>query len=435
MWQSDGGVRSAASRQSSERLEGARRRGLDVATWRRAVSTSLIALALACGEDWSHSYAGPDASIPDPFVPGGEGGNDSASPPEPVGTDPDAGIDPPLPAGGRAGSGSTRDAGAAPTAGIDPIAPAFLEPLASDLRYPMHVAVRDGIAWVPESQFDAWLLDTASVQMPFVVVGIPLDGAASAPRSTISIDRDGFYPAGIAVDATGTLFIASAGTAGVLQVPPGSLEAIDFLPPGILRAGGQGMAYDEARGMLWVCDSNPHEIVAWVVGVAIADGRELVRHLLPDPGSGAQCSDVAVAPDGTVWAADPLGGRLLRLTAPDLAGASGMREWLASPALAAAPQSASGLEPGVTGLAFAGDLLFVVSSSLGALFAIDPALEAPGADALIRTRLVEPGAFGRVTLAQPSGVRALDDHQLLLLETGLGRERGRRLVRVRSSSR
>ena len=82
----------------------------------------------------------------------------------------------------------------------------------------------------------------------------------------------------------------------------------------------------------------------------------------------------------------------------------------------------------MNGLTLLGGRLYVVNSSLGALFSIDPTLEAPKAADLRQVVVTDGGA--EVLLSNPDGITAQGESGLLVVENGLGMPGGKRLVRV-----
>jgi sugar lactone lactonase YvrE len=122
----------------------------------------------------------------------------------------------------------------------------------------------------------------------------------------------------------------------------------------------------------------------------------------PLPGDHPFCNDIAIAPDGRVYAADTLASRVLRLS-PD---GTRLEVWATDPQLTPAPNSG-----GVDGVVFGKDgALYLTTFNKGELF---------------RIKVAPDGAAGEVTklnpsraLTLPDTLRLLEDGSFLLVEGG-----------------
>jgi sugar lactone lactonase YvrE len=164
-----------------------------------------------------------------------------------------------------------------------------------------------------------------------------------------------------------------------------------------------GVLADEKAGVLWVCAS-----ATGGRGGAPSVGETALKAFnLKDasfkasyafPGNGL-CNDIAVAGDGTVYAADTIQARVLRLKK----GATALDVWAADPMLLG----------GADGLALLADgHLYVNSVQQGTLLRID---------------VNKDGSAGKITkletsrpLMQPDGMRSVGSRTMLLVE-GAGR--------------
>lgn len=308
---------------------------------------------------------------------------------------------------------------------------ASLEPLTNNgLQIPTTVAVREGVAWVVESQFDQYPPFNGGVGTPgpFRIVGIPLDGG---PLQEIALPPNTF-PEGIAASRGGNLFVGSVQRGEVYAILSGTDEAVLFLPPGSLENSAIGLTVSTDSTMLWVCDSNPTPEAdalptGAVVGIGLGDGELKARHELPASAAGAFCNDLVMSPDGALWITESFGGRIFRIPADDLLDDDSAEVWLQDAELA----GVEGSPFGVNGITLIGGRILVVNSTFGTLMSIDASLESPDGDDIDFIALTE-GDDG-VALANPDGITALDDREILIVENGLGlpANEGKRLVRTR----
>jgi sugar lactone lactonase YvrE len=292
--------------------------------------------------------------------------------------------------------------------------------LMAGLDVPTTVAVREGIAFVPEGQLDHYLGADPAAPNPFRVVSVSLDEDELGEQ--IALPGNDAYPEGIAAAADGTLYVGSIATGKIWRVPPGSTQAEEFVADGVLARGALGMKVDEKRELLWVCDSNPAGPAGGtIVGIDLADGGVSVRH---DMGANALCNDIVVDPGGTLWATDSFGGSIYRVPAAVVNSNAAASVWLTDPLLTP-PRGGFG----ANGIALAGQRLFVSVTSSGILARIDPNSDEPE-DSIEAVTLIQRGASGSVTLSGPDGVDALSDTELLVVENGIATPSVPRLIKV-----
>lgn len=306
------------------------------------------------------------------------------------------------------------------------------------LGIPTTVQVRDGIAWVVESQFDRYA-PFGGVGEPgdFRLVGLPLAGG-----DPLEIDLPPrFFPEGIAVTPGGQLFVGSVDNGSIYMVEPGSEQADGFVNGELLTYSAIGMASSRDGRTLWVCDTNtapdpnadpPIPPFAAVVGIDIATSSPIASHILPVGDAGVFCNDIVVAPSGALWISESFGGRIFRVAPEDVFNSGSAEEWLDADQLKGTPF-------GINGITLAGGRMFVVNSTTGKLLGIDPTLSSPSDSDLEEIELTEVTSdTGDVvaedlTLVGPDGVTGLSAGELLIVENGLGAEAdlGRRVVYVR----
>jgi len=157
------------------------------------------------------------------------------------------------------------------------------------------------------------------------VLGLLLAGCASqipapAPRGDILIDGQGVHPESVTSTPEGALFTGSV--PGIIyRAGPTDTVARPFITPNAengLRSVF-GVLADPLHKRLWACSvansfgprsptpPAPSELAAF----DLSSGRLLGRWPFPAPGG--TCNDIAVAPDGSAYASDTPGGRILRL--------------------------------------------------------------------------------------------------------------------------
>jgi hypothetical protein len=304
------------------------------------------------------------------------------------------------------------------------------------LGIPTTVQVRDGIAWVVESQFDRYEpFQGPGVGEPgdFRLVGLPLAGG-----DPLEIDLpDEFFPEGIAVTPGGQLFVGSVADGSIYMVDPGSDQAQGFVNGELLDYSAIGMASSPDGRTLWVCDTNTAGTppYAAVVGIDIATSTPVASHELNGSEAGVFCNDITVAPSGALWISESFGGRIFRVAPEDLRERDSAEEWLEADQLKGTDMSPFG----VNGITLAGGRMFVVNSTTGELLGIDPTLSSPSDSDLERIELTEITSdtgdvvSEDVTLVGPDGVTGISPGELLIVENGLGAppEQGRRVVYVR----
>jgi len=144
--------------------------------------------------------------------------------------------------------------------------------------------------------------------------------SAPAPRGDILIDGKGVHPESVTSTPQGALFTGSM--PGIIyRAAPGETVARPFITPNAengLRSV-YGVLADPGQQRLWVCSvansfgprtpgpPAPTEVVAFELNSGKLIGR------WPFPAPGGTCNDIAIAKDGSAYASDTPGGRILRL--------------------------------------------------------------------------------------------------------------------------
>lgn len=159
-----------------------------------------------------------------------------------------------------------------------------------------------------------------AVALALLLVAGCASGPRAASRGDILIDGKGVHPESVTSSQDGTLFTGSVpGT--IYRAGPRDTVAVPFITP---DAGNGlrsllGVLADDASGRLWVCSvpnsfgprtpgpQAPSEVAAFDLKTGRLAGR------WPFPAPGGTCNDLDVAKDGSVYASDTPGGRILKL--------------------------------------------------------------------------------------------------------------------------
>lgn len=274
---------------------------------------------------------------------------------------------------------------------------------------PTTVAVRDGVAFVAEGQ----LARLGQLGGVFKVVTVALDGSGLL-NDVIRLPGVDFFPEGITLDpVTNDLFIGSIFNGRVVRVPSGSLRGELFAAraPAVLTRGAFGSKVDNARGLLWVCDSNlgadPALPGGTLTGLSLVDASVVVTH---DLGAAAICNDIAIDVDGSLFVTETGVGQVFRLAAQNALTPNSLELLLATPGIAAN----GGF--GANGLTLTGGALFVANTTAGTIVRFDPAAADVAATETLVT-IAEGNA--NVVLSGPDGLLALSDTEVLVVENGL----------------
>lgn len=226
--------------------------------------------------------------------------------------------------------------------------------------------------------------------------------ALSAPQDIV-IAGENVFPESITSDRAGNIYVGSAhGT--IYRAAAGARTAQPWIRASETNTLNSlfGVLAHDASGRLWTC-SNPDMFAgekgaSHLVAFDLATG-DFVESLAFPEGRPTACNDIAVAPDGTVYATDTASGRIFRHTRDG----GGLELFAESEALV-----------GVDGIAFADDGTMYINN--------------------VRQNLVQrvnrdgKGAYAGLTtldLSQavggPDGLRPLGGHRFLQAEGTSGR--------------
>ena len=226
----------------------------------------------------------------------------------------------------------------------------------------------------------------------------------AADRTEITFADGRIFPESLTSTKDGAVYFGSLGQDSVYRAAPKSSKADTWIRP---KTNGLrtvlGVFADESAGMLWVCasaaggrDGAPAVGETALKAFSLKDASFRASYAFP--GSGL-CNDIAVAKDGTVYATDTTGARVLRLRK----GASTLDVWAADKMLLATAD----------GIALLADGSIYVNSV--------------GQGTLLRIPVKADGSAGTITkletskpLQTPDGMRSVGSRTLLLVE-GAGR--------------
>lgn len=221
------------------------------------------------------------------------------------------------------------------------------------------------------------------------LAGLISVAAGAVSPADVTIDGSRVYPESLTSDAAGNLYNGSnAGT--IYRTRAGTKTAEPWIVPDATNGLRSlfGVFADDRHGLLWACD-NPNIFrgekgTSTLRAFDLKTGRLSAAYDFPSDAPAA-CNDIAVGPDGSVWATETLAGRIfvLRPHANELALFAGGDELV-----------------GIDGIAFAGDGRLYINNVRKQLFQ--------------RVETKPDGSFGRLAtlgttlpLDGPDGLRAL----------------------------
>jgi sugar lactone lactonase YvrE len=161
----------------------------------------------------------------------------------------------------------------------------------------------------------------ASCLAAWVALAASVAGCASNPpsRGDILIDGKGVHPESVTSANDGSLYVGSI-TGTIYRAGPRDAIAIPFIKPS--GANGLravfGVLADSKSRRLWACSvANPFErppgpaIPSELVAFELDSGKLIGRWAFPAPGG--TCNDISIDKDGSAYASDTPGGRIVRL--------------------------------------------------------------------------------------------------------------------------
>ena len=203
------------------------------------------------------------------------------------------------------------------------------------------------------------------------------------------------FPESITSTSDGTLIVGSFGHGYVLRIAPGKTDAVEWIKAGTNGLNTVlGVFADEKNKLLWVCSNKlgPTGDPTAVKTFDLKTGAPKDSYVLP--GDRTLCNDIAIAPDGTAYVTDTIGGAVDMLKP----GAKALEVAAKDPLLA-----------GADGLAFGNKTtLYVNSVTANKIVRVDLG---PDGKSTGITDLKLPRALDR-----PDGMRAVGKGRFLLAE-------------------
>ena len=224
--------------------------------------------------------------------------------------------------------------------------------------------------------------------------------AADRPKITFADGR--IFPESLTSTKDGTLYFGSLGQKSVYRAGPTASQATVWIKPETAGLNTVlGVFADEPAGVLWVCSNasggrNGAPVVGETTLKAFLLKDATLKASYPFPGGGA-CNDIAVAKDGTAYATDTSGGRVLRLKK----GAAALDVWSSDQTLLATADGIALLDDGA---------VYVNSVGQSTLMRI-PVNKDGSAGAIVKLEPSRP-------LQGPDGMRTVSGKTMLLVEGG-----------------
>lgn len=289
--------------------------------------------------------------------------------------------------------------------------------------------------WVAIGQLSALFSDD-SPKLPFRAVSFDLATGALG-KQAVELPGPEFYPEGVASSADGTLYIGSIPQGVVFKVPAGTNRAEPFVSTKTTKRGVIGLAVDDKRKLLWLCDTNPKlkpELQGGdLVAVSLSDGKEVARHSLPKAGDKTPfCNDVIVDSTGSLWVTELIGGRIFHIAAEKALTSGPATAWITGGPLAP-PDGKDCCGP--NGLELVGDTLVIANSGRGTLVAVNTKGRHTAADAKI-IKLTDAKTSKPMTLCSPDGLALVpgSKNKIIVVENGGCEAKAPRVIEVTLSN-
>jgi sugar lactone lactonase YvrE len=220
---------------------------------------------------------------------------------------------------------------------------------------------------------------------------------ANPQPDELALPGPAYYPESLNAAPDGTLYVGSLATGQVVAYRNGvdEPEIVVGATSGVTGVTGVLVHADE----LWICSidtmfKKPTEVRSF--------GLDGTPHEAFPLAANQFCNDLAFDAAGNLYATDSFTGAVLRLPPNGTA----LEPWFSDASLVPAHQGAFGLD----GIAAVDGALYINKLDTSGLYRVD--IQANGAPGALTQIAVTPA------LASPDGMRALDDHTLLVIESG-----------------
>ena len=238
-----------------------------------------------------------------------------------------------------------------------------------------------------------------------VVIAITSAYAFAQARTEITINDTGVQAENLTSSQDGTVYFGSTAKGTIYRAAPGASQAEPWITAAAAGLSNVlGVLTDDKSDTLWVCQNNTggrgnNPVVGQTALRSFDLKTGTAKRTFNFPSNGGVCNDIAVSPNGTVYATESFANRILRLKP----GATALDIWITD-----AQQLAA-----VDGIAFLADgAMYVNTFFAGGLFRIPVNADgSPGSVTKIETSL---------PLSRPDGLRPAGPATLVQAE-GQGR--------------
>lgn len=257
--------------------------------------------------------------------------------------------------------------------------------------------------------------------------------AGAQVRAGITINDTGVQPENVTSSADGALFFGSMLKGTIYRAAPGASQAEPWILAGTTGLTNVlGVLAHDASNTLWVCqNSTGGRGGAPVVGQTALRSFDLAtgaaKGTYAFPSNGGVCNDIAVAPDGTVYATESFANRIHRLRP----GAPTLDVWATDAQIGTIDGIALLADGAVYVNGFGSGRLFRFSvnadGSAGAIQPIEtsaPFTRPDGLRAVGPMTLIQAEQGGRITELTITGTRA----EVRVIREGLARASGVTIV-------
>jgi sugar lactone lactonase YvrE len=222
---------------------------------------------------------------------------------------------------------------------------------------------------------------------------------AFAQQPQIIIDDKRSFPESLTSTADGTIILGSLDHGTIYRAPRGAAKATPWIPPGqdgLARV--LGVFAHDASNTLWACTNttDPQAKDATLKAFDLASGTLKGSYPFPE---GGLCNDIDVARNGTTFATDTRGGRILALKP----GATALTVW-----------AADAKWVGIDGIAILADGSVLFNNVRE--------------NQLVRVAVNADGTAGTATVLElsqpisgPDGMRAMRDGRTIMVENRSGK--------------
>jgi streptogramin lyase len=224
--------------------------------------------------------------------------------------------------------------------------------------------------------------------------------AGAQTRTEITINDTGVQAENLTSSQDGSVYFGSTAKGTIYRAAPGAAQAEPWIQASTAGLTNVlGVLADDKSNTLWVCQNNTGgRGGAPVVGQTALRSFDLktgaAKGTFAFPTNGGVCNDMAVGPDGTVYATESFGNRIHRLKP----GATALDMWITDPQLGA-----------IDGIALLADGAVYVNTFLsGRLFRI-PVNPDGSAGTLVPIETSMP-------LSRPDGLRTVGAQTLIQAE-------------------